>query len=168
MGRDKVSRGVSVPSQHATSVENVLSSTVSCCRAGCVDGLLNVKTNDIPVIHLVRYMKHFDSHLFVEELEKVDWTACTLSDDIDEKWENFRVSFTNVIDKCDPKKEIRVKQTTEPWMDSEILELIKERDRLLHVYKKSNDGQDFSIFSKVRNLVQRKIKRPKQNIFQIR
>ena len=109
----------------------------------------------------IRSMKNFDNNLFVEELEKVDWNICTSSCDIDENWDNFRESFTNVIDKCAPKKEIRVKQTTEPWMDSEILELINERDRLLHVFIKSNDKQDFSKFSKVRNLVQRKIKKAK-------
>jgi hypothetical protein len=41
------------------------------------------------------------------------------------------LSFTGVLDIVTPLKEIRIKQNTEPWMSTEILNLIKERDELL-------------------------------------
>ena len=109
----------------------------------------------------IRSMKNFDSTMFVEELEKVDWSCCTLSDCVETNWNVFRDVFLKIINQFAPIKEIRLKQRTEPWMDHDILELIKERDRLLNIFRKSKNVEDHKNFSKVRNLLQRKIKKAK-------
>ena len=109
----------------------------------------------------IRSTKNFDSTMFVEELEKVDWSCCTLSDCVETNWNVFRDVFLKIINQFAPIKEIRLKQRTEPWMDHDILELIKERDRLLNIFRKSKNVEDHKNFSKVRNLLQRKIKKAK-------
>jgi hypothetical protein len=56
-----------------------------------------------------------------------------LASNINEAWSNFKDIFTNILDTVAPLKEIRVKQRTEPWITSDILECIYSRDKL---YKK--------------------------------
>ena len=46
-------------------------------------------------------------------------------------WKSFQTILLNVLDDIAPIKEIRLKQRTEPWMSSEILQMIKERDKHL-------------------------------------
>ena len=41
------------------------------------------------------------------------------------------------VDGIAPYREVRVKGHTEDWFDSEIMETIKNRDKLLKRYKKS-------------------------------
>ena len=62
-------------------------------------------------------------------------------------------------------KEIRVKQNTEPWMSTEILNLIKERDELLLKYRKFNNSEDHKKFCITRNKVQREVKSARSNYF---
>ena len=58
-----------------------------------------------------------------------------------------------------PVKEIRLKTKAEPWMNSEILELIHERDVLLQNFKKNKNEDVYRIFCKLRNKVQSKIEK---------
>ena len=60
---------------------------------------------------------------------------------------------------------MRVKQRTEEWMDSEILDLIQQRDKLFQCFKKSGKDDDYNSFCKLRNKVQREIKRAKSEFF---
>ena len=47
----------------------------------------------------------------------------------------------DVMDKIAPVKEVRVKQRTEPWMSSEILHMISERDAALGTSLNQHLGQ---------------------------
>lgn len=44
--------------------------------------------------------------------------------------------FTSILNEAAPKRDIKIKKHTEPWMTSEIIELIQKRDLLLNIYKK--------------------------------
>ena len=65
-----------------------------------------------------------------------------------------------------PIKQIRIKTRTEPCMNSEILELIEERDKALNLANSNKENnilrQHFNI---LRNKVQREIKKGKSNYF---
>ena len=49
----------------------------------------------------------------------------------------------------------------EPWITHESLELIKERDKLLLEFKRSNQKSSYKQFCKIRNLIQNKVKKAK-------
>ena len=51
----------------------------------CTRKLSKGQINDHNTVK-IRSMKNFDSTLFVEELEKVDWSCCTLSDCVETKF----------------------------------------------------------------------------------
>jgi len=56
-----------------------------------------------------------------------------LCDNFNEAWEIFKHVFVSVIDNIAPVKQLRIKQRTEPWMDSYILQAIKDRDSSFNI-----------------------------------
>ena len=70
-----------------------------------------------------------------------------------------------VLDNIAPIKEVRLKQRTEPWMTSEILEVIKARDSALYNFKKHKSNDYYKQFCNYRNKVQYLIKSTKASYF---
>ena len=68
----------------------------------------------------IRSMKNYSKELFIDKIKEVDWSDVTGSYDNDSSFENFKRLFQSVIDYLAPEKEVRLKQRTEPWFDSEI------------------------------------------------
>ena len=54
-------------------------------------------------------------------------------------------------------KEVRLKQGSQLWFSSEILNLIQKKDKALLKFKKSEDNEDYLKFKRLRNLTQSKI-----------
>lgn len=65
------------------------------------------------------------------------------------------------------KKTTRIKQRTEPWMTSTMIEKIKIRDQISRQINNGNaDNQSFSEITSLRNSIQRKVKKAKCNFLQ--
>ena len=71
----------------------------------------------------------------------------------------------SILNSVAPIKEIKLKQRTEPWVDSELLELIRIRDKHLYQFKKHNNGEDYKMYCNFRNQVQRYTKKIKSEYF---
>ena len=102
---------------------------------------------------------------FILRLTGADWSECFNAYDINTAWSAFRDIFLLVLNSVAPVKEVRLKQRTEPWIDSEILDLIKQRDSCLYQFKKSKNRNYYTLFCQFRNKVQRKIKFAKSEYF---
>ena len=113
----------------------------------------------------IRSLKNYSAQALVEALANIEWSNCLNFLCINTNWVSFRKLFTSIIDELAPIKEIRLKQRTEPWMDSYILDLIRERDRFLYTFKKHRNEEDYKKFSKLRNLVQREVRAAKSEYF---
>ena len=99
-------------------------------------------------------------------LSETDWSyVCCSNVDI-KSWNVFKNNFlhTRILDKVAPIKE-NIKHKTEPWMNSDILENIHSRDKLLYQFKKTNDPEVYIKFYKIRNKIQRDIKKAKASYF---
>ncbi len=107
-------------------------------------------------------MKTYDAQIFNEELRSQNWNCVYEAETVDEAWNNFKNIFIKVIDKVAPVKEMRIKQRTEPWITTQVLDMIKEKDGLISEYKKDKNNKDkYDKFCKSRNKLQqnrRKIK----------
>jgi len=98
-------------------------------------------------------------------LTESNWENFFLCPDLNKSWQIFRDIFTHTLDKVAPVKEIKPKQRTEPWMTSEILDKIRQRDQLCHTFRKFRKAEDFKSFTRMRNLVQRMCRTAKADYF---
>ena len=89
----------------------------------------------------MRCTKHYSKDLFIQNL------------DVDIAWGKFKSILLSIIDKVAPYKEVRVKQRTKPGMSSEILNLIRQRDKYLRKFRRSKDQSDYKLFVYHRNQV---------------
>ena len=78
-------------------------------------------------------------------------------------WNNFKSEFTKVLDSICPAKQIRLKQRTEPWINSDILETIRDRDKALYLHRKCNDTAHYSEYKHLRNRVQALVRQAKRH-----
>ena len=131
---------------------------IYCCRK--IKRTTSGKHKNIKNIK-IRCLKKYNTASFVEVLNTIDWTKCNETKPVNENW----IVSGNYLHVVTPLKEIRVKQNTEPWMSTEILNLIKERDELLLKYRKSNNSEDHKKFCIIRNKVQRRVKSARSNYF---
>ena len=67
------------------------------------------------------------------------------------------------MDGIAPYREFRVKGHTEDWFDCEIMERIKNRDKLLKKYKKSKLEVDRQIYREPKSVASTLIKSKKTN-----
>lgn len=114
----------------------------------------------------IRSTKHYDKDIFTELLTKVDWSKLYLCRNVNKAWGIFKDLFLSTLDEVAPIREIKVKKKTEPWITSEILELISERDQYFSIFKRSGCDQDYSNYCKLRNKVQRMINSVKSCYFE--
>ena len=110
-------------------------------------------------------MKNYAADNFIDQLRNADWSGCLNSLCINSAWKSFQEVFMSVLDNIAPVKEVRIKQRTEEWMTSDILDLIHCRDKFLYNFKKFGNHDDYVNFNKLRNKVQREIKRAKSEFF---
>ena len=85
--------------------------------------------------------------------------------DAEMAWDSFKLIFHAVIDALAPIKEIRLKQRTEPWINSEILQNIMQRGETLNTFRKTKDPALYKLYCKLRNKVQRETRNSKRDYF---
>ena len=73
--------------------------------------------------------------------------------------------FMSVVDKIAPLKEKRLKQRSEPWITSELLDDIKARDQDLENFQKTKTDENYNYFCNLRNRVQYNIKKVERDYF---
>ena len=77
------------------------------------------------------------------------------SSDVSKAWDLFKDFFHSVLDVVAPIKEIRLKQRTEPWLTSDILQNIQERDNWLNKFRKTRDPDSYKVYCNLWNEIQR-------------
>jgi len=112
--------------------------------------------------HTISYrsFKHFNEEDFTKDLEQVPWDVIKVFDDVDDAIDSWYSLLNVVIDKHLPIKEHRVKRQTQPkWLTPEIIDAIKDRDKL-----KSQGKEDE--YKTARNNVCKLIRLAKQNNYE--
>ena len=71
----------------------------------------------------------------------------------------------SAINSLAPVKQARIKQRTEPWIDSDILALINQRNTAFEQNEQSKTEEHLNIFRSLRNKTQITISKAKQNVF---
>jgi len=113
----------------------------------------------------IRSMKNYNVETYTNLLETTDWSDVLNNNCVDSAWSNFRSSMDVIMDQVAPRKTVRIKQRTEPWMTSTILDKIKTRDQISRSFKKGDANVSFSEYASFRNSIQREVKKAKSNYF---
>ena len=103
---------------------------------------------------------------FCERLCNIDWHDLYQCNNVNEAWKILMTNIMTVIDVMCPLKKYKVAQAKEPWITNEILELIKDKDRLLRRAKNKNTQQDWDLAKNARNNLNFQIRRTKANFVQ--
>ena len=132
------------------------------CTKKTVKSLLNKHHTTI-----IRSMKHYSKEMLTELLQIVDWSpVLDCLDVIYEAWTLFTDVFMPMVDTLAPLKKVRLKQRSEAWFSSEILELIKEREEINILCTKSSTPDLENKRRELINKVQTGIKAAKKEYFQ--
>ena len=110
----------------------------------------------------LRSLKNYDVDEFRKHLREVNWFEVINCENIDSCWSSFKSLFMQVVDKVAPVKEVRLKQGSEHWFNSNILSKIQKRDVAFNAYKKTKSAVKYKEFCKLRNKVQSDIKNAKK------
>ena len=90
----------------------------------------------------LRSLKHYTVNVFVEELQKVNFSNYEHFSCIDAVYTDFLKKLMKVVNEIAPSKEIRIKNNTHEWFDREISELIYTCEKLFLKFKKSKLHND--------------------------
>ena len=66
-------------------------------------------------------MKNYEKCAFQDKLKNSNLEDVYNCSNVESAWNAFKCIFTSVLDDYAPEKEIKMKQRTEIWMNSEIL-----------------------------------------------
>ena len=130
----------------------------------CTRKIKRAVFNDHNTVRM-RSLKGYTKDRLCQQLDSSDWPGVLDCHDVCEAWSQFKSIFLGVLDVVAPSKEIRIKQSTEPWLSSEILDLIRNRDRCLNKYRKSKNQESCDKYLFFRNQVNYKKNKAKSNYY---
>ena len=107
----------------------------------CTRKISRPKTGENKTIK-IRYLKNYSGEKLIQSLSNCDFPNYTNFDDINEAYSDFVERTSDVINKIAPMKDICIKSNTAEWVDEEVLEGIKTRDKLFKKFKKSKSHTD--------------------------
>ena len=135
----------------------------------CSRKLSPVLKKDSHNIITYRSFKHFNDDIFLNDLMTANWTDIETMNDVDSIMETWYSMFTQIVDKHAPVKTQRVKRNIQPdWLTSEILDIMKERDKCkkngnLKLYKTLRNRVSFLIRTSKETTYQSKIEEGKND-----
>lgn len=95
----------------------------------------------------------------------MDWSPVFRCGAADKAWSNFKSLFLAAVDESAPEKSVRFKVRSKPWMNAEILTVIKARNDSFNKFCKNGDEYTYSEFKSLRNEVTTLIKIAKKEYF---
>ena len=87
-------------------------------------------------------MKNYSRELFLKKLKVLQFPQYSEFIDINAAYSHFLQLISSVIDEIAPVKEIRVRNNNQEWMDEEVLEGVRIRDKLLSKFKRTKTHMD--------------------------
>jgi len=109
----------------------------------------------------LRSMKNYSKELFLEKLREIQLPNYRNFECINEAYQSFLEKIMVVIDKIAPLKKIRVKGSSKPWFDGEVIERIHVRDKLRKKYNKTKLQSDYDNFKNAQKQAKQIVKMKK-------
>ena len=112
---------------------------------------------------LGRSYRNYDREGFQENLANSDWNGFYTAQDVDQAWEYLQKTIKKEIDLMCPLKNIKIRKVKDPWITNDILELINDKNDLVHIAKRTHLKEDWQATRIARNLVASIVKDAKRD-----
>lgn len=110
-----------------------------------------------------RCFNNFDLNTFLVDLHNVPWYNIIFENDIDNKIDLFNDYVISLFDKHAPIRFVRVTKPKAPWLTPNLKLIMKERDKALQKYKRTNSNTDWLHYKNLRNYTLSIVRREKKN-----
>jgi hypothetical protein len=110
----------------------------------------------------VQVINDTNSKLFCDMLQSNDWSKVFSSDDIENVWENWKMSFFDVMNKCIPTKSFTIKNTRNhscKWITREVKLLKRKEHRAYKTFKRKRSHTSRKKYLQCRKKVQLHMKK---------
>ena len=109
-----------------------------------------------------RSMKKYSKELLLDKFMALDFDLTTFKDDVNMAYANFVSKLNSVIDEIAPIKEMCVRNNTEEWVNEEVFEAIRVRDKKYKTFKRTKLHKDHVNFRNARTHVKKLIRKKKR------
>ena len=116
---------------------------------------------------MFRNYKRFNIDSFRNALRQNDSISNTRwsADQFVDKWNNFKDAFIDISNNCAPMETRRLKHRNNPWINSQIIELIYKRDYLKRTAIKNKNEETWLLYRRAMNNVTEMIKCSKRQYY---
>ena len=124
----------------------------------------------IPKAIYKRDFSKFDEKSFIDDMSIQNWEASNFTD-TNSTFDDFVWRIEDCVDRHAPFKKLnkkQVKKNSKPWINNDIIKMIRHRDRLFKKFKAVPFNNHIkSIYNLFRNRITREIKKAKNYIIKI-
>ena len=113
-----------------------------------------------------RNFKRFDEAKFKMDLINAPWPPFDNSQDVNCAWTAWSNVFLGVIDKHAPCRTIRVRNKPSTWLNSNIKQMMFQRDWLKKKAVRTGTPEDWTAYRTLRNSVNKEIRLAKKSFYQ--
>ena len=115
-----------------------------------------------------RSLKNYTPKMLIEKLKIVVFPDYSSFEDINAGYADLIGKISLIIDEIAPVKEMCVKNNTEEWVDEDIFEAIRARDKKYRRFKRTRLHTDHVTLKKSKNLVKNLIKKKQRNFVKVK
>ena len=119
----------------------------------------------VNTMRLVRCFSKCNLERLVAELDAAPWQVMDALDDMDSKWDYWKMLFWKIVDSHVPLKKARVRVKTLPWITRELRVLMRTRNYHCKKAKKTGSEEDWKHYKELRNKVTLELKKAKLQYF---
>lgn len=112
-------------------------------------------------------MKNYTFEKLKFEFDKLDWANVYDCTDPDDCWSLIYNKYVNCLEKVAPFIEVSTKKDKSAWVTSEIIDLIRSRDKNKEKADSLRCNKEFINFKANRNKIKRLVIKAKKNIYYI-
>lgn len=128
--------------------------------------VLNCKKVKIPSkIIQFRSWKAYNPEELSDKLEKWDWSLLTGINNVDSQLVYLESTVLSFLDEVCPLKKKRVKGSSVDWMDCDLLQLIRKRDKLKQAFDLNPSPELKREYNQFRNYVKNRVSERKRQYF---
>lgn len=115
-----------------------------------------------PMIITYRCFDNFNYQSFSSDLISLPWYNFIRQSNIDLKLDIFNQFITSLFDKHAPLKQSRITKRRAPWLTPNLKLIMKERDKALQKFKRSNNADDWVNYKQLRNFTLSVVRKEKR------